>query len=355
MNIVTASSTPIPDVSVIIPTYNRITMLEEALASLYAQEYDGTIEIIVIDDNSQDGTAQVIRENYPDIHLITLTENGGASAARNRGITVSRGRYIAFLDSDDLWETGHLRSQLTLLNSKTITDTQTHFGVSDIFIWETVKDTKYRKSQKPKLQYSSVLHHLLSGGSFVSTPSAVIFPKYILDKIGLFDGSLRLAEDTDLYTRAILNGFQPVFTEQASVIRRKHDSGQAMTIKNIEPRIQNRLDALQKYYPLAEQKLGNIKQRQILSEIYSDFARYYYEDKSYSDWLKLLMTSARYSSPLAVICGNWRYINDFFGRIISKLKFASWHQKSIFISFLVILSWYPKLRKSFLQGKLWKR
>ncbi|MEA5466105.1 glycosyltransferase family 2 protein [Leptothoe sp. PORK10 BA2] len=325
MNIVTTSitSTLVPDVSVIIPTYNRIAMLEEALASLYSQEYDGTVEIIVIDDYSQDGTTQVIQEKYPDIHLITCFENSGVSAARNQGIAASKGKFIAFLDSDDLWEKEHLRSQMTLLNSKTITDTQTHFGVSDIFIWETIKNIRYKKSQKPKPQYSSTLHHLLSGGSFVSTPSAVIFPKHILNEIGVFDTNLRLAEDTDLYTRAILKGFQPAFTEQASVIRRKHDSGQAITIKNIEPRIKNRLDALQKYYPLAKQKLGNIKQRQIYSEIYSDFAKYYYEDKSYGDWLKFLLTSARYSSPLFVLRTNWRYINDFFGRIISKLRFAS--------------------------------
>ncbi len=325
MNIVTASSTPIPDVSVIIPTYNRIAMLEEALASLYAQDYDGTVEIIVIDDNSQDGTAQVIREKYPDVHLIALSENVGAAAARNQGIAVSKGKFIAFLDSDDLWERGHLRSQMSLLNSKTVTDTQLFFGVSDVFIWETVKDIRYKKSQKPKLQYSSVLHQLLAGGSFISTPSAVIFPKHVLDAVGVFDKNIRLAEDTDLYTRAILKGFEPAFTEQASVIRRKHDSGQAMTIKNIELRIKNRLDALQKYYPLAKQKLGNVKQRQIHSEIYSDFARYYYEEKSYGRWLKLLFVSTRYSSPLFVLRTNWRYINDFFGRIISKLKFASWY------------------------------
>lgn len=323
MNIVTASNTLLPNVSVIIPTYNRIMMLEEALASLHAQKYDGTIEIIVIDDNSQDGTSQVIREKYPDIHLITRSENGGASAARNQGIAVAKGKFIAFLDSDDLWEKEHLRSQLILLNSKNITDTQTHFGVSDIFIWETVKDIKYQKSQKPKPQYSSTLHHLLSGGSFVSTPSAVIFPKCILDAIGVFDNNLRLAEDTDLYTRAILQGFEPVFTEQASVIRRKHDSGQAMTIQNIKQRIKNRLDALKKYYPSAKQKLGNIKQSQIHSEIYSDFARYYYEDKSYGGWIKLLLVAACHSSLLFVIRTNWLYINDFFGRIISKLRVAS--------------------------------
>ncbi|MGD1855057.1 MAG: glycosyltransferase family 2 protein [Leptolyngbyaceae cyanobacterium] len=322
MDIVTTSSTLIPEISVIIPTYNRIKMLEEALASLYAQEYDGTVEIIVIDDNSNDGTSQAIQQKYPDVHLIALTENNGASNARNQGILVSKGEFIAFLDSDDLWEPHHLQSQMTLLKRESVAEHQVYFGISDIFIWETPTNNKYKKSQKPKSKYSSALHHLLSGGSFVSTPSAVVFPKYMLDDVGLFDQSLRLAEDTDLYTRAILKGFQPAFTEQASAIRRKHDSGQAMTIKNIEPRIKNRLDALQKYYPIAKQTLGDVGQRRIYSEIYSDFARYYYEDKSYGDWLKLLVISARYSSPLFVLRDNWRYINDFFGRIISKVSFA---------------------------------
>lgn len=322
MDIVTTSSTStlVPDLSVIIPTYNRITMLEEALASLYAQEYKGSVEVIVIDDNSKDGTSQIIREKYPDIHLITLAENKGASAARNQGITAAKGKFMAFLDSDDLWKPHHLSTQMTLLKDQAIAKTKRYFGISDIFIWDMVGDNRYKKSQKPKPNYSSALHHLLAGGSFVSTPSATVFPKHILDKIGLFDASLRLAEDTDLYTRAILAGFEPVFTESASVVRRKHDNGQAMTIKNIEPRIQNRLHALKKYYPLAKKKLGNIEYKQIHAEIYADFARYYYYEKAYGNWLKFLMRSSQHSSPLSVITNNWFYIRDFTGRVLSKLK-----------------------------------
>lgn len=318
MNIVRASSTPIPDVSVIIPTYNRITMLEEALTSLYAQEYDGTVEIIVIDDNSQDNTPNVIRENHPDIHLIALPANKGPSNARNQGILAAKGEFIAFLDSDDLWEPDYLQSQMTLLRSGAVSKARKHFGVSDITLWKMLDDKKHRKSQKPKSKYSSALHHLLAGGSFVSTPSAVIFPKYILDEIGLFDNDLRLGEDTDFYTRAVVAGFQPIFTENASVIRRKHDCGQAMNIKNIDHRIQNRLNAFKRYYPSAQKKLGSIKRRRIYSEIYSDFSRYYYEEGLYFDWLKLLFISSAYTSPAFVISDNQIYIKKFIKKIIRR-------------------------------------
>ena len=65
-----STTAPAPDVSVIIPTYNRIAMLKEALASVLEQTFAGTVEIIVVDDNSQDGTPSTIREQYPDIYLI---------------------------------------------------------------------------------------------------------------------------------------------------------------------------------------------------------------------------------------------------------------------------------------------
>ena len=320
MNIATTSSTSplVPDVSVIIPTYNRITLLEDALASLYAQEYDGTVEIIVIDDNSQDNTTQIIREKYPDIRLIALPDNKGPSNARNQGILTAKGKFVAFLDSDDLWEPDYLQSQIALLRNDAVSDTKKCFGVSDIILWKMLDDKKHRHSQKPKSKYSSALHHLLAGGSFVSTPSAVVFPKHILDEIGLFDDSLRLGEDTDLYTRALVAGFQPVFTENASVIRRKHGYGQAMNIKNIDHRIQNRLNALKKYYPSAQQTLGDIRPRRIHSEIYSDFSRYYYEEGLYFDWLKLLFISSGYTSPVFVIRDNQYYIKKFIKKIIGR-------------------------------------
>ena len=290
---------PVPDISIVIPTHNRISMLREAIASLYAQNYEGAVEVIVVDDNSQDGTSEAIHQNYPDINLMTLPKNVGPSAARNKGISIVKGKFVAFLDSDDLWEPNYLQSQISLFQG--CNGNGRHFGVSDIVIWDTFSGKRYRKSQKPKTKYSSALHHLLSGGSFVSTPSAVVLPRQLLDEVGYFDESLRLGEDTDFYTRAVLAGYNPLFTESASVVRRKHGNEQAMTVENIGRRVQNRLKAAKKYYPLTKQQLGDITLPRIYTEIYTNFASNYYREHHYLSWIRLSLISARHSSLQAMM------------------------------------------------------
>ena len=87
--------------SVVIPTYNRAELLRQALESVFAQpNFDG--EIIVIDDGSTDGTL-ALTDAYGDRIRVFQQRNRGPGAARNRGIQEARGRYVAFLDSDDLW------------------------------------------------------------------------------------------------------------------------------------------------------------------------------------------------------------------------------------------------------------
>jgi glycosyltransferase involved in cell wall biosynthesis len=93
-----------PLVSVIIPTHNRAQLLEEALLSVLAQERAGEefdLEILVIDDASSDNTPEVVRK-YPQVQPIRLETNHGEGGARNFGIRASQGKYIAFLDDDDL-------------------------------------------------------------------------------------------------------------------------------------------------------------------------------------------------------------------------------------------------------------
>jgi len=86
-------------VSVIICTYNRKEMLDLCLQSVLSQDYED-MEIIVIDDNSADGTSDFIRTNYPSIKLITNAENKGPAYAKNQGIRASQGKFILFLDND---------------------------------------------------------------------------------------------------------------------------------------------------------------------------------------------------------------------------------------------------------------
>src|SRR5262245_33740030 len=106
-----------PLVSVIVPTHNRAHCLPRALASIAAQEGRGEsfdIEVLVVDDGSSDGTAQVMAD-HGAVRYIRLPEQRGVSAARNAGLRASQGGYLGFLDSDDEWLPHKLRVQVPLL------------------------------------------------------------------------------------------------------------------------------------------------------------------------------------------------------------------------------------------------
>ena len=91
-------------VSIIMPNYNGEKYIEESLNTVLNQTYKNW-ELLIIDDCSKDRSVELIKEKYNDkrINLIELKENKGSSHARNIGLKYSKGKYIAFLDSDDLW------------------------------------------------------------------------------------------------------------------------------------------------------------------------------------------------------------------------------------------------------------
>ena len=104
-----------PKVSVIIPTHNRLPMLKEAVDSVLAQDFED-FELIVVDDGSTDGTAGEVIKYGGRVKLLQHKENRGVSTARNSGIFHAKGKYIGFLDSDDLWVKGKLRIQVNFLD-----------------------------------------------------------------------------------------------------------------------------------------------------------------------------------------------------------------------------------------------
>jgi glycosyltransferase involved in cell wall biosynthesis len=103
----------IPQVSVVIPVYNAIDHIEECLASVINQRTPFSLEVIVVDDGSTDGTLEKLRSTSG---LTCLAQsNRGPATARNSGIRHARGEYIAFLDADDLWPESKLQKQVELL------------------------------------------------------------------------------------------------------------------------------------------------------------------------------------------------------------------------------------------------
>lgn len=105
-----------PIVSVVIPAYNCAGYIVQALESAFAQEVP--LEVLVIDDGSQDGLLEVLRPylGRPDFRYFCNAVNLGAAGSRNRGVQKAAGTYVAFLDADDWWENGKLAAQLELLS-----------------------------------------------------------------------------------------------------------------------------------------------------------------------------------------------------------------------------------------------
>lgn len=179
------------EVSVIIPTHNRLDRLREALNSVLAQR-DAAFEVIVIDDGSTDGTAGMLKSEFPSVTMLTQS-NQGPAAARNRGMEAARGEWFAFLDSDDRWKKGKLRAQLDFF--------QAH---PDIRIAQT-EEIWIRNGRRVNPMKK---HRKLSGWIFEAclplcmiSPSAVMLHRTLIDETGLFDETLPVCEDYDLWLR----------------------------------------------------------------------------------------------------------------------------------------------------------
>ena len=180
-----------PEVSVIIPTYNRGWILKEAIDSVLAQDFKD-FELIVVDDGSTDDTGQILDAYGQDLIAIRRP-NKGVSAARNRGIAAAAGKLIAFLDSDDLWLPRKLATQVAFFHSNpTALINQTE----EIWIRNGVR-------VNPKIR-----HHKFSGMIFerslalcLVSPSAVMMRHSLFEEVGLFDEDLPACEDYDLWLR----------------------------------------------------------------------------------------------------------------------------------------------------------
>ncbi len=186
-----------PKVSVIIPTYNRLWALPEAIKSVFEQT-SSSFELIIVDDGSTDGTEVWVRENHPSAKYIKK-ENGGVSSARNRGIGESRGRYIAFLDSDDRWLPEKLERQIEVMELG-------HAVCHTDEIW--IRNQKRVNPRNKHKKYSGDIF-LKSLPLVIISPSSVMIKREVFDEIGLFDENLFACEDYDMWLR--LTSRHPVY------------------------------------------------------------------------------------------------------------------------------------------------
>jgi hypothetical protein len=184
-----------PLISMIIPTHNRAELLQEALDSVYAQEDVGEqfeMEIIVIDDASSDATPDIMHRN-PGVRFIRLETNLGASAARNVGIRASKGKYVAFLDDDDLCLSHRLKMHVSVLETHpevgVVYGQQISTGEGKPFLWPDA-------TRAPS---GSTFHALLME-EFILT-NCVMVRREAFETAGYFDENLGTMEHYDMFVR----------------------------------------------------------------------------------------------------------------------------------------------------------
>jgi len=184
-------TTRTPIVSVIIPTFNRGWIIKEAIDSVLNQAFE-SFELIVVDDGSTDNTLDILTE-YKDRIILIKQRNRGVSAARNRGMDAASGRFIAFLDSDDLWLPQKLNRQIEFFDSNPdalICQTQ------ETWIRDGVRVNPGKRHRKVSgMIFEPSLHLCLV------SPSAVMVKRSLLDEVGFFDENLPACEDYDMWLR----------------------------------------------------------------------------------------------------------------------------------------------------------
>lgn len=214
-----------PDTSVIIPTYNRRAMVHEAIASVLAQR-SASFELIVVDDGSTDGT-------WNDLQLLTADRvrairlaNGGPAAARNRGVALARGRYIAFLDSDDLWTPEKIARQTEFMrDNPCLAISQT----GERWIREGRRVNPARRHQK---RGGDIFAESLR--TCLISPSAVILKRELLDEVGGFDERMAACEDYDLWLRILVHHKAGLLDEPLAIRRAGHPGQLSATIPALD-------------------------------------------------------------------------------------------------------------------------
>jgi glycosyltransferase involved in cell wall biosynthesis len=183
-------------IAVIIPCYNAENFIERTLDSIYAQSYTD-YQVYAVDDNSSDGTAEILEGNRHRLKVLCHPGkvNKGASESINLAILNSDSEYVALCDSDDIWYENKLKEQLEFLE----TNRETALVYSNGYVIDEHDRVLYELL--PKLHREKESPHELMLDNYIRTPSSVMIRRDVFKSVGLFNGTLRVSHDHDMWLR----------------------------------------------------------------------------------------------------------------------------------------------------------
>lgn len=192
------------NISVVIPAYNSTAFIKRAINSVLCQSYP-VYEIIIVDDGSVDGLESYLSQNFSTL-VYVKQNNQGASAARNKGVSLARGQWIAFLDADDSWKASKLQRQVEAIQATEDAPDLCYCNYG----YAGEDSTSIKRYKTKRVELCDVLKY-----PYLGTPT-VLVRKTAFEKINGFDETLTTAEDIDMYLKlAVLKPF--LLVEEALV------------------------------------------------------------------------------------------------------------------------------------------
>ena len=300
-----------PQVSVIIPTYNRATKVRDAIESVLAQTI-ADLEVIVVDDGSSDGTGTLLAQIFGDRIRYYAQANQGASAARNRGVDEARGEWVAFLDSDDLWEREKLEWQFKALErtgpecGACYTDVR-FFNHQETRTMFQLAEASYRHEGTMGISTDALRLLVRPGGAgMVVCLSSLLARTNAVRKTGGFDPKLLYSQDSEFMFRlAMLTGFcyvnVPLVRFDRSPAETRHIGVQAewndfeFWLRDSQLRLEGLL-RLSDSLPILVRELI----RGQLGEIHSGWANWYLQNGQYGKAREALRKAAQLDPTLNI-------------------------------------------------------
>ncbi len=303
-----------PKVSVVIPTYNRADKVQMGIHSVLAQTFSD-FEIVVVDDGSSDNTEEILKEAFGDRIRYFRQSNQGASIARNRGVAEARGEWIAFLDSDDIWEPTKLEWQFQALEKvgsqcgACYTDVRL-FNHDETRTMFQMAEDNYRHSQEMAINPEAMRLLVRPGGAGMVVCLSSLLARTDLVRKTNFDPKLLYSQDSDLMFRlAMQTPFcyvnRPLVWFDRSPAEIRHVGVSAdwnkvdFFLKDSQLRLEGLLNMADKLPP----SVISVIRRQ-LSEIHSGWANWYLWNGEHSKARQAVSKALRFD-PTFKLAAKW--------------------------------------------------
>jgi glycosyltransferase involved in cell wall biosynthesis len=306
-----------PLVSVVIPAFNAEQWIRETLESVLAQTYRD-FEIIVVNDGSIDDTA-VIAQSYGRAVRCVNKRNGGQSSARNMGIRLAAGKYVAFVDADDLWEPNKLELQIELYEN----NPELGLVYSDAYYFEASTEHIFGLASNNTKLYSGIVLRPLLLCCFIPSPTPVV-QRNVFEHVGYFDESktLQIGEDWNMWLR--IASKYPVGCIYKPLAKYRCHPTSIISSMDLKYSLQSKLSVI-------EQAIGNNYsvlidlRRKALARVYSDTTDYMLARGSDRRETRKLLRLSISLYPYSLV--NYiRYILSFFPKslleILRKCRFS---------------------------------